>query len=219
MFNQLWYFFLYTIKNLTDWIFPPSKNEAFLRTWSKDDFANLLIVQRIKTDALSLSSYSHPAIQTAVQSAKFEQSLLAASLLGYLVASYLNTLPSKKTLLIAIPLSRARERKRGFNQVARVITYVTKQQPEIITEDNILKRTKDTVPQTTLKRSDRLKNVEGIFVVDKKTLNKIINKHDIRRVIICDDVYTTGATMETARASLAPHLPHRCEFICIAWAH
>lgn len=210
---------MYTIKHIIDWIFPPSPNEAYLRTWSTEEFIDLLKVEHHKSNTLSLSQYSHPAIRAAIQATKFEQSYLAATLLGQLVAHYLVTTPKKKTLLIPIPLSNRRERKRGFNQVARVIEYAIKQNDNTITTSAILKRPKDTAPQTTLKRSERLKNVAGIFTVHEQALIQTINQQKIERVIICDDVYTTGATMNEARAQLIPLLPAQVELICVAWAH
>ncbi len=211
---------LYTTSYLVDCIFPPTLHEQYLRTWTTEEFITLLHPTRIQPNVASLSNYRHPAIQAAIQATKFEQSHLAAGLLSLLISLYVSTLPQKKTLVIPIPLSSARERKRGFNQVTRVLEHALKRNEKtFILAPSILYRTKNTVPQTNLKRADRLKNVVGIFDLKQADLKKIIASHTIERIIICDDVLTTGATINEARATLAPHLSKHIELLCITWAH
>jgi len=210
---------MYIIRTILDFIFPPSPNELLLRTYNPDEFCRLLSPTQIAEQIFTLAPYYHPAIKAAIQATKFEQSFWGATLLTHLFSSYLQTLLSKPTLLIPIPLSAPRERKRGFNQVTRVIEKVPKINYLVINETSIILRIKNTVPQTTLKRSDRKENVKGIFACNERKLKSVIDKYQIKRVIICDDVYTTGATMNEARATLAPHLQSDIELLCIAWAH
>lgn len=210
---------MYIIRTILDFIFPPSPNVLLLRTYNPTEFSKLLSPTLIAPETLALAPYYHPAIKASVQATKFEHSFLGATLLTHLFSNYLQTLPVKPTLLIPIPLSAERERKRGFNQVTRVIEKVTGISYLVISHSTIISRIKNTAPQTTLKKSDRKENVKGIFICNKRKLESAINKHQIKRVILCDDVYTTGATMMEARATLASHLPRHTELLCIAWAH
>jgi ComF family protein len=103
------------------------------------------------------------------------------------------TLP-KQSLLVPIPLHSSRQKLRGFNQ-AEIIARVVSKRVDIPVRTDILKRIRKTVPQVDTKsREERLSNMIGAFVVDKKILLSA-RQNDI---VLVDDVYTTGATMQAA---------------------
>lgn len=205
---------IHSFTKLLDYIFPPTAHELVLRTYSKDTFISLL-QPGIITNIHYLSSYHTPAIQAAIAATKFEHSYLAAKLLQHLVEKWLHTLPPKPTILIPIPLSAKRERKRGYNQVTRVIAPIRDlPYPSLVLP--LLTRTRDTTAQTSLKRKDRLTNMQSAFTVQTRYLKSIGVD---TRIIICDDVITTGATLAAARAALVSHLSPTTEIICVAWAH
>jgi len=69
--------------------------------------------------------------------------------------------------------------------------------PDIPIETDVLIRTKATVPQTDLDRRQRFKNVKGAFSL--RFPEKVYGK----KLLVVDDVYTTGATVnECARTLL-----------------
>ena len=93
-------------------------------------------------------------------------------------------------LVLPVPLHPARLRKRGFNQAWLLIRSWGNSAAH-----DILRRTRRTLPQTGLGRRERLKNVKGAFAVKNPAAVK--NK----RILLVDDGYTTGATVqECARA-------------------
>lgn len=98
-------------------------------------------------------------------------------------------------LIIPVPLSKKRQRKRGYNQcdyIARGISEVT----GIAMCTDCMERAIDTDTQTRKGQTDRWKNAEGIFRIrDAETLK---GKH----VLILDDVATTGATLHACISSL-----------------
>ena len=57
--------------------------------------------------------------------------------------------------------------------------------------NDLIKRTRHTITQTKLTRDERMKNLMDAFELNKKYENKIYGK----RIILVDDVVTTGATM------------------------
>lgn len=90
--------------------------------------------------------------------------------------------------IIPVPLSRSRQRQRGYNQsmeIARGVSEVTK----ISILKDTIKRTKFVESQTHKSRLSRAENVEDTFkVLDS---SPILNKH----ILLIDDIVTTGATI------------------------
>jgi len=96
-------------------------------------------------------------------------------------------------LVIPVPLHRARHRERGFNQ-SEVLADGVSQAINLPLAKEILKRKKNTKDQTYLNAQQRAENVRDAFVVAQP---KKIND---KKVVLVDDVITTGATLnECAR--------------------
>lgn len=110
----------------------------------------------------------------------------------------INTLSSFKkqnpnALLQIIPLHEQRLKSRGFNQIEPFQKYLS----TILTYKSIkiLKRVKNTNPQALIKeKRDRLINIQNAFTV--------ISSHKIEKVILLDDIYTTGNTTKEAARTL-----------------
>ena len=95
--------------------------------------------------------------------------------------------------LIPVPLHKSRYRERGFNQSEIVAQEISKIIGVSVLK-NVLKRKKNTKDQTELSPLQREENVKGAFVVTKP---EMING---KKIILVDDVITTGATLsECAR--------------------
>ena len=96
-------------------------------------------------------------------------------------------------LLVSVPLHVKRLRERGFNQAYLLIRSWAKK--DGITLDGLtLCRSRRTEPQTTLSRPERRKNIKGAFSLQHS------EKIRGRKILLVDDVYTTGATVnECAR--------------------
>jgi competence protein ComFC len=164
---------------------------------------------------ISLAKYREPVIHAAVASCKFEHNDQAAKLLAVLVEQWLQTRTEKAIIMVPIPLHPRRERERGFNQVTRVLQQITDPRVSII--PTILIRKRNTERQTSLHKEQRQKNILGAFVVQASAVEAIHPTTEL--IVLCDDVLTTGATMNAARATLAPHLSLHTKLICITWAH
>ncbi|NVM22199.1 MAG: ComF family protein [Desulfobacterales bacterium] len=96
-------------------------------------------------------------------------------------------------LFVPVPLHIKRLRERGFNQSHLLITRWAKQ-GQIPYDGLTLSRVRWTEPQTTLSRTDRRKNIKGAFSIRHP------EKIEGRKILLVDDVYTTGATVnECAR--------------------
>ncbi len=194
---------------LLDTLFPPHESVRHLKVETTDNFVRHFSPHRF-ANCVALSDYNNPIIKNAVIANKFHDFEKAADLLSTLVEHWLQTLPAQPTILVPIPLSPKRLKSRGYNQVLRVLEKT--KNVEII--EDLLIRTKETKPQTSLNRDGRFKNMEEAFIYmsTKRNLTGY-------RIVIIDDVVTTGATMFAAENALIPHLPENAKIICIALAH
>lgn len=89
-------------------------------------------------------------------------------------------------LIIPVPLHIKRLRERGFNQSLLLANAIGKRKG-ISVAPFILKRTRWTEPQVNLTGKERRVNVKGAFEVCGDVSGK--------RILVVDDVYTTGATV------------------------
>jgi ComF family protein len=97
-------------------------------------------------------------------------------------------------LLLPMPLSNQRLRERGFNQALEMARHLAPAK----TEASLLLRIRHTESQSALKRSARLHNLRAAFAVDPLRSAELYNK----RVVLLDDVMTSGATLFAAAQAL-----------------
>jgi ComF family protein len=104
--------------------------------------------------------------------------------------------------VVPVPLHRARERTRGFNQAELIAARLGRPMSM-----RLLRRKKNTASQTGLTRSQRQHNLAAAFEV----------RGEIRgSVILVDDVYTTGSTMNEAARTLKRAGAQRVEVLTVA---
>lgn len=91
-------------------------------------------------------------------------------------------------VIIPVPLHPLKKRKRGFNQ-AEILAGSLSEQTGIPVRTDILFRIKKTSPQKVLGPGERRANLKGAFAVSGKW-------EACRNVLLIDDIYTTGSTIE-----------------------
>lgn len=130
-------------------------------------------------------------IKTSLHRFKFQKRKNLAEPLGILLVKYLSqTLNfNMKEIegIIPVPLHPKRLRERGYNQVELLARVISKyfERPVI----SVLERIKNTHPQFDLPREGRRENIKGAFrVADHRPVYN-------RRLLLLDDIYTTGSTM------------------------
>ena len=100
-------------------------------------------------------------------------------------------------LVIPVPLHPQRLRERGFNQALLLAKEVSRRLG-IPCRKQVLEKRRPTVPQVRLSGTEREKGVRGTFFLRKEEEVKE------KGILLVDDVYTTGATVnECARVLLA----------------
>ncbi|WP_099469157.1 ComF family protein [Konateibacter massiliensis] len=110
--------------------------------------------------------------------------------------------------LIPIPIHQSKMRSRGFNQAEDLCRELSKQLGVPVLSDCI-KREKKTLPQKGLNDKQRIKNLKKAF----KTMN---NDVELKRVILVDDIYTTGATINSVAELLENMGVYEIYFITIS---
>ncbi len=114
-----------------------------------------------------------------------------------------------KLIVIPIPLHSEKLVSRGFNQaelIARSFCQVTGHKLDLS-----LQRNRSTVAQFGLSKSARLENVAGAFSIDPKSSIK-----PRMTVLLIDDIYTTGATVRSARDVLRAKQINVCGVAVVA---
>jgi len=94
----------------------------------------------------------------------------------------------KYDIIIPVPMYKKRKWTRGYNQAELIANDIAKDIKVCIEKNNLIK-IKDTKKQSTLSKNERKLNVKNAFSVLKP--DKILNK----KVILFDDIFTTGRTV------------------------
>lgn len=92
--------------------------------------------------------------------------------------------------VLPMPLSPMRLRERGFNQALLLAQALEATK----VRSDMLLRVKETAPQSSLPRKERLLRVRGAYAVEPRHANSLQNK----RLVLVDDVMTTGASLHAA---------------------
>jgi ComF family protein len=96
--------------------------------------------------------------------------------------------------LVPIPLHPKRQRRRGYNQ-AQLIARELGRLLDIPVETKLLKRVINTRPQKELNDKERKNNLKKAFKI-------CTNDVQLNQVLLVDDIYTTGSTMDGAAEEL-----------------
>ena len=97
--------------------------------------------------------------------------------------------------IIAVPMHERKVRKRGYNQAESFAKELSVRMGVPLCT-GVLLRTRFTVPQKELSDVARLQNLTMAFAVEEEKLAAYKKDHAFERVILVDDIYTTGSTME-----------------------
>lgn len=145
--------------------------------------------------ARAVALFDDSTARQLVHRLKYGDRLETGRLLGRWMARAAHELLTDTPLIVPMPLHRARLWRRQFNQAALLgdeIARVT----GLTCDPFLLDRVKSTAPQVGMTRAQRALNVQGAF--------KVPDSADVtgRRILLVDDVLTTGATANAAARAL-----------------
>ena len=138
--------------------------------------------------------YKNPLIKKLIQNYKYEPFIKELSKpLSSLLFAHLQLLdiplPIHESIIVPIPLKKKRLKWRGFNQAEELAVELSSFLSVPMVK-NVLIKKHNTTAQTKLSGNKRKKNLLGVFTCQNKS--KIKNK----KILLVDDIYTTGSTLE-----------------------
>lgn len=133
-------------------------------------------------------------LRTAIHRLKYHSDIGLSEILARPLTELLRDLNWQIDLVTAVPLSNKRRRTRGYNQAALLARWVGLS-TGVPFQSKALIRLRDTASQVGLHAHQRRENVAGAF---QATSDTVLGK----KVLVIDDVTTTGATMQACTQGL-----------------
>jgi ComF family protein len=170
------------------------------------------LCQRFRPSYVRAAAYGpyEGVLRDLIHLLKYQRVRSAAKALGLKLAEVLRPVvveaavdAAESPIIVPVPLYRAKQNDRGFNQAATVSGVAVRalrvsadsaqgSSFKAVYEPDILRRKRDTKSQTGLTRHQRRENVRGAFMVNTALRRFIAG----RNIILVDDVFTTGTTAE-----------------------
>jgi len=134
-------------------------------------------------------------VSDAIQKFKYNRDLSVGKTLALLAATIFPLVDQQYDVIIPVPLHLERLRWRGFNQSVLLSRSIGTTH-HIAIDPFLLERSRPTAPQTQLTGKDRRTNVKGAFIV------AAADHVEDKRILLVDDVYTSGATVHECARTL-----------------
>ena len=135
--------------------------------------------------------YDYKTVATAIYRFKYggrrEYAKVFGEEMAFYLGDYIRSL--KPDALVPVPMYHKKERQRGYNQ-SFLLAKALGRELNIPVYDKILKRVKNTKPLKLLNPEERLNNLKKAFIL-------VENGVKLNTIIIIDDIYTTGSTIDT----------------------
>ena len=141
---------------------------------------------------VAVADFSQPMMREVIHTLKYEGLTAVAADMGTWMGRLVSALAGQDWVVVPVPMHWWREWQRGFNQSTILARAVAKSMG--IASIPVLIKTRPTMSQVGLGRARRLANLEGAFVCRQDLTGA--------RVLLVDDVATTGTTLNQAAKAL-----------------
>jgi ComF family protein len=186
-----------------DLLFPPrcagcGKIDSFWCETCQSDLEALPYPLRVKSlplfSGIASTALHAGKIREAVQALKYDNARAVAQPLGERLSHHLSHQNWTFDMIVPVPLHTTRLRERGYNQ-SGLLAEVVAVRIGVPCVPEALRRERHTQSQVTMSAVERLTNVEHAFLA-----NPSLAAH--HRVLVIDDVFTTGATLTACAEAL-----------------
>jgi ComF family protein len=133
-------------------------------------------------------------LREAIHHLKYSGRTSLAATLGAFLSARWQADPPPADTIVPVPLHASRVRERGYNQSALLAEQLSRASGLLLAE-SMLTRVRATAPQVTLNAAERKLNVRDAFRASGEAARG-------KRVLLVDDVCTTGATLESCSLAL-----------------
>lgn len=149
----------------------------------------IIVTQKYELPIYAVGAYQEPLKQLIL--AKSYQDIVACYYIAELMYKHMQVMQLTADYLVVVPLHWTRYAHRGYNQSEEIANYISRWSGIPVFKG--LQRTKKTLFQAQCSKVDRHANVQDAFTLksDQDTVGQL--KH--KRLLIIDDVVTTGATL------------------------
>lgn len=110
--------------------------------------------------------------------------------------------------IVPIPIHRLRYVKRGYNQAYELACELSRRM-DVPVEAGLVKRRKNTVPLKKLSEEERKNNLKNAFII-------VPNVVKLKRILLVDDIYTTGSTIDAVSLLLKDAGVREVYFLTVA---
>ncbi|MDP2629428.1 MAG: double zinc ribbon domain-containing protein [Candidatus Harrisonbacteria bacterium] len=160
------------------------------------------------------SSYQNPVLKTLVLELKFKRNRETLLNISTLLSQYIKNLKLERyDFLLPVPVSSKTMKVRSFNQAQLIADMIRPFLPSATYSKNLLLRLKHRPSQSAMKSFEgRWENIEGSFALSEPALFKD------KAILLVDDVYTSGATIQELRKLLKGSGARRIDAFVLARA-
>ena len=112
-------------------------------------------------------------------------------------------------IIIPVPISKKRMKERGYNQSLLIAKKISKD-VKISLQTNCLMKIKHITEQSKLNKEQRKQNIQNVYELKN---GEILNN---KRILLIDDIYTTGSTVNECCKMLQKAMPKKIDVFTIA---
>ena len=173
---------------------------------------SIKVINEVYQDEVISYGYYGGVLKDLILKFKYKNNFTAGDILAEFLEEYIiKNFKYKEYIITYIPLSKKSKKNRGFNQCEYIAKKISRDLSiEVL---DILTKQKETKEQKTLKRDERYENIKNAFTIEKGL--------DIKnyKIILIDDVTTTGATLQEAYKLLKKFEVKDIKLLTLAKSH